>query len=388
MTRILFVDDDQRVQDGLRRMLQPYRSEWQTAFVSSGAQALQALTESTFEVLVSEARLSDMSGADLLAEVQRRYPETVRIVQTNVVDYEPALKTTGVAHQFLTKPCEIKVLRIAIERALLDRDTVRDSSLRRIVSSLGSLPSLPSVYFELIQAMESPDVSASGVGRIMSRDMGMATKVIQLVNSAFFGVRQPILDPVAAVVYLGYDTVRALALQVAVFSQFHKSRIPEFSIEELQQHCVRVAAGAKVIARNAGLSRNAANDCASGGFLHDIGKLVLAANVPDRFRRAMREAAQGGYPLELAELQEFGSTHSEVGAYLLSLWGMPEVLTDIVRLHHAPPERSGRELTKAGVVYIANIADHKAARHEVDPRCVEFARATGHEWEELTCAAQ
>jgi HD-like signal output (HDOD) protein len=388
MTRILFVDRDQRVLDGLRRALQPVRGEWLIAFAGSGAEALVLLAGSAYDALVTEVRLPDMSGSELLAQVTRLHPETVRIVHANAADYEPALKTAGVAHQFLAKPCEVKELRTAIQRALLDRPAIQDSPLRRIISSLGSLPSLPSVYFELIQAMESPDVSASSVGRIMARDMGMSAKVIQLVNSAFFGVRQPILDPVAAVVYLGYDTIRALALQVAVFSQFNKSRIPEFSIDALQRHSVRVAAGAKLIANNAGLSRNAANDCAAAGFLHDIGKLVLAANVPDRYRRALRQAARDSLPLELAELQEFGTAHSEVGAYLLGLWGMPEVLTDIVRLHHTPPDGSRHQLSKAAVVYIANIADHKEPRREIDPRCIEFANATGHEWEELTCAIQ
>jgi putative nucleotidyltransferase with HDIG domain len=387
MTRILFVDYDERALEGLRRMLQPLNGDWECGFANSGSQALNLLSLSPYDVLVTEVRLLDMTGIELLERVRTLYPLTARFVQTSVANYEPALKTTGTAHQFLAKTGELSVLRSAIERALKDRDDLPETGLRRIVSSLGSLPSLPSVYFDLIRAMDSPEVSVSEVGRIMSRDMAMAAKVVQLVNSAFFGVRKPILDTAAAVVYLGCDTVRALALQVAVFSQFRKSRIPEFSIEGLQQHSVRVAGAAKLIASNAGLSRNAANDCAAGGFLHDIGKLVLAASVPDRYQRALRQAARHALPTELAELQEFGAGHSEVGAYLLGLWGMPEVLTDIVRLHHSPPDNSQRTLTKAAVVYIANIADHNEMRHEVDPRCLEFARAAGHQWEELTCVA-
>jgi HD-like signal output (HDOD) protein len=386
MRRILFVDDEPSILDGLMRMLYMLRREWEMVFAESGEQALRLLQESSFDVLVTDIRMPGMSGIELLTEVVKTQPEILRIVLSGTADHEITLKTADLAHQYLMKPCDPKVLRATIERALSLKFMLQDASLRRVISSLRTLPSLPSVYSDLMEALSSPDISSSTVGSIVARDIGMTSKLLQLANSSFFGTGRTVLDPAAAVGYLGYETIRSLALQVAVFSQFDGARIPEFSIEALQTHSARVAARARVIAQNARLSVGAVNDCVAGGFLHDLGKLALAANLPYQYARAVRTSVHNSLPIELAELQEFGATHSEVGAYLLWLWGIPDTVTEIVAFHHNPP--LGADLTPVAVVYMANEMDLGRLRPEAENQCKHLARECGRSWEALTCGVQ
>src|ERR1039457_6989322 len=170
----------------------------------------------------------------------------------------------------------------------------------------------------------------------MARDMWMTAKVLQLVNSAFFGLRREITNPVDAVVYLGMETVRALVFTASAFSQFRLSSRDHFSIEELQQHSLAVGTLARQIANSMGLSAAAVDHAFVGGLLHDIGKLVLASNYPEQYQEILRRAHEGSFRMRDAECDTFGTSHAEIGAYLLWLWGLPDPVAEILALHHHP----------------------------------------------------
>ena len=221
-------------------------------------------------------------------------------------------------------------------------------------------------------------------GEIITRDVGMASKVLQLVNSAFFGAKQTIVDPVAAVVYLGSETISALALQVAVFSQFDCKVSREFSIDTVQRHSQRVASAAKQIALNVGLTRVQANECMAAGLLHDIGKLVLAANFPERYRLAIARMREGGMSSAEAEMEIFGSSHAEVGGYLLWLWGLPDTLTEAAAFHHRPPDASRAVFGVPAIVYAANAFDNSGPAAIADPAILAMSRSLGRSWQEIT----
>jgi CheY-like chemotaxis protein len=115
--RILFVDDEPRVLDGLRRMLRSRRREWSLHFAMSGDEALEQLAELPFDVIVSDMRMPRMDGATLLGIVQESFPSVIRIVLTGHTEPEGRAHALPVAHQFLTKPCDPFTLQAAIDRA-------------------------------------------------------------------------------------------------------------------------------------------------------------------------------------------------------------------------------------------------------------------------------
>ena len=335
MKRILFVDDEPNVLGGLRRMLHPLRNQWQMVFAGGGREALERFEESPFDILVTDARMPEMSGAELLEEVGKRYPQTIRIVLSGTTELDLTLRTAALAHQYLCKPCDAATLRSTLERACSVREMLEDATLKRLIAGIQKLPSLPSVYFKLNAALASEDVSAKEIADVISQDMAMTAKVLQMVNSALFGVRRDITGVAQAVTFLGIETVKSLALSAMAFSQFSDPALARVA-GRLAEHSLRVGILAREMAKSWNFPCVSADDCFVAGLLHDIGKLILADNRPSEFQDALRKTGQDGLNAAAAEAQVFGSRHAEVGAYLFWLWGLPDCVTEAVALHHKP----------------------------------------------------
>jgi len=359
MKRILFVDDEPKVLQGLQRMLHPMRHEWEMAFAQSGPEALGALAEQPFDVVVSDMRMPGMDGGELLTEVMQRYPETVRIVLSGYSEKETVLRSVGPTHQYLAKPCDPESLKRVIVRAYALRDVLANDALRQIVSQMQSLPSLPQLYAEIVEEVRSPDASIKKIGGIIRKDVGMTAKVLQLVNSAFFGLRRHVSDPAQAAGLLGLDTLEALVLSVQVFSQFDGARASGLCLDTLWNHSVATGTLAKNISAAENCEASLCDHALMAGLLHDVGKLVLAARLPEQFRQTVTLARDQGATEREAEREVFGTTHAEVGAYLLGLWGLPNPIVEALAFHHRPNECMETVFAPLTAVHAANALEHK-----------------------------
>src|SRR5579859_4324910 len=154
--RILFVDDELLVLEGLQRMLRSMRAEWDMVFVETGSKALELMAQAPFDVVISDMRMPGMNGAELLAEVLRRFPKTVRLVLSGHADRDLVFKCVGSTHQYLSKPCQPEELKSAIARASNLDQSLRDQSLRQLVSRLDRLPSIPSLYVQIVENLQDP----------------------------------------------------------------------------------------------------------------------------------------------------------------------------------------------------------------------------------------
>ena len=357
--RILFVDDEPKVLQGLQRMLRPMQQEWEMAFSESGKEALEILEKEPFDVVVSDMRMPGMDGAQLLNEVNKRYPKTVRFILSGHSDREMILKSVGPTHQYLTKPSDPEALKAVLKRALALRELLNNEVLKRLISRLKSLPSLPSLYVEVMKELQSPDSSVQKVGKIISQDMGMTAKILQLINSAFFGLPRQISSPEQAVGLLGLDTIRALVLSTHVFSQFDEAKLPGFHLTALWDHCVAVGSCANRIAKSEKAEKKSIDDALTAGLLHDSGKLVLATNLPDLYQEVLYMVDKQETNLLEAEKETFGTTHAEVGAYLLGLWGLPDPIVEAVAFHHHPNKCLSQAFSSLTAVHVANVLDHE-----------------------------
>jgi HD-like signal output (HDOD) protein/CheY-like chemotaxis protein len=362
---IIFVDDEPHVLDGLRRMLHSYRGEWFMRFAKSGSEALQLLAETPCDVIVTDMRMPGISGADLLAQVSQQYPQTVRIVLSGMCDRDQSLASAVSAHQFLAKPCDPAMLKTAVDRALAMNATLGNTRVKTFISRLKSLPSMPVVYTELVEAARDPDASVRQLGGIVSKDLAMTSKVLHLVNSSLFGLRRPVLDPGEACVYMGIDAIKALVLSLGVFSQYRRTGL--FSGEELQRHSLRTAALAKQIAALEHLSQSCIDEVFLAGMLHDVGKLVLAINYPGEYDECAALAKEQEVSIVDLESSAFGITHADAGMYLLRLWGLPEAVTAAVAFHHRPSESSVKTFGPLAIVHAANVLigeeEHRPTLH-------------------------
>ncbi len=369
--RILFVDDETKVLQGLQRMLRPMRHEWEMSFAESGPAALQTLAEKPLDVVVSDMRMPGMDGVQLLTEVMQRYPQIVRIVLSGQSDRETILRSVGPTHQYLSKPCDAELLKATVARACALQDLLSDETLKGLVSQMESLPSLPSLYLELMRELESSETSIKKVGEIISKDMGMTSKMLQLVNSAFFGLRQQVSNPAQAVSFLGLDTIKALVPSFHVFSQFDQARSSNPFLNGLWDHSMAVGTYAKQIAQAENQEEKVTANAFAAGLLHDSGKLVLAANLREKYFQIQSEARDKKIPLIEAEQKTLGAdvTHARVGAYLLGLWGLPDPIVEAVAFHHCPRQCLGQSFTPLTAVHTANAFEH-AARTENDKEVV------------------
>lgn len=359
MKRILFVDDEDRILEGLQRMLRPLRKQWEMSFATSGRQALEVLAAGRFDVIVSDMRMPGMDGAQLLQLVRERYPGIVRIVLSGQFEAEAAIRAAPVAHQFLAKPCDPTKLQAVIERFCDCDSIVSDEATRRIIAAVGELPALPGTYATLANALNDPNVSLDQLGAIVERDVAVAAKVLQLVNSAFFGFSGEIATVPMAVAYLRFEVLKQLVMTIELFRSFgSECRVAGFSVDALQRHC-RCAAG---IAAHLPLPPQLSAATSVAALLHDVGKLILAARLPEAFERALLAAQQQNRPLHSIETELTGISHAEIGAYLLALWGLPPAVVTAVSQHHHPihpTDDQSINITQA--VQIVDLLTHDAA---------------------------
>lgn len=353
MRKILFVDDEQMVLDAMRRMIRGMHTGWQVDFRPGGKEALEAMASESFDVVVSDMKMPGMSGAALLAEVKRRHPGVIRIILSGHSDKESILQSVGVTHQYLAKPCDPEKLRETIMRTVAIQGILGNDALRDLITQMHSLPSLPSLFQDIVARVQDPAASLEAIGRVIAKDVAMSARVLQLVNSAYFGLAQRMASVERAVSYLGLETITSLVLGMEVFSQMDERRIPGFHAEALWDHSMRTATLARAIATDAGLDRIAVDDSFTAGMLHDVGLLVLASRLPDALGAVLEALGTPGTPVAEAERAVAGVAHADVGAYLLGLWGLPVSIIEAVAFHHRPLDAERATFDPLGAVHVA-----------------------------------
>ena len=346
--RILFVDDELNILRAMQRSFHGMREEWDMEFASSGAAALESLAKAPADVIVSDMRMPGMDGWQLLAEVKKLYPQTVRLVLSGHADPSSVMRAVGTAQLYLAKPCESGALKAAIVQTQMLRQLLSSDRLALLVGEVGMLPSAPTAFQEILACLQNPAASLTDAAKIIGRDVAMTANIMKLVNSAFFGSRRPITTADRAVAYLGMDTLGALVLGHSVFQSGVATNIPGFSLERLWQHSLETGAAARAIAFSENLPPAKADEAFLAGVLHDVGKVVYAT----------RAAALSNDTQTVDFAAQMDAHHAEVGAYLLGLWGFPNSIVEAVAFHHTPSHASEKGLNLAGIVHIADRMVH------------------------------
>lgn len=311
--------------------------------------------------MVADSKLSDMPGIHFLDEIMLRQPRAVRIVLSDLDDLPETANCIARVHRHLLKPCDAGTLAEALARALAESSWMPNQEARRLLAHLNWVPSPPRQYFEIAQEMASPTASLESIGELISADPPIAAKILQLANAAVLGLHLEVTRLAEAVAYLGFDVTRSLVLLAHTFAEFEKLVPGQFSAETLWFHSASVARIAKEIASSAGLPAEAEELSYSGGLLHDLGKIVLAANLPDVFSQATARARANNCQLHEAETELIGANHAEVGACLLGIWGLPPALVEAVGFHHNPSCAASTTFGPLGAIHVANALAHHEA---------------------------
>ncbi len=368
--RILFVDDDPTILQGFKRMLRQMREEWEADFAESGGQALKMMERDPVDLVVSDMRMPGMDGAQLLHEVKTQFPDTIRIILSGQAEEESLMRVAGSMHQFLSKPCEFETLKEVIDRACSLRDYLDNPELKRVVSQLQSIPSFPKLYNDLMNEIKSPGVTIEKVGKIISQDIGMSTKILQLANSAFFGFSSKIGSAAQAVEILGLDTIQALVLTHDIFSKIDKSKLKHISIDRIWDHSMNTGKFALQIAKAEKRDSPTRHFAFTAGLVHEIGMLVIAENYPDQFEEAISLALNNKIGFFEAEEQILHTSHDKVAAYLLGLWGLPDPIVTAVAFHHNPEAYPGSDVCPLTFLHAANVFEDELNQNMKFPDCL------------------
>ena len=331
-------------------------------FFTSGAdEALEILAKQPVDIVITDMRMPKIDGAQLLEIVRRERPAAVRIALSGETSPEAVLRTVGTVHQYLAKPCTPESLRATISRAGFVKGLLESNpALCSLVGRLKALPTIPALYLQVARELQMEEPSLQKIGRIVAQDPGMSAKILQLVNSAFFGLPREIEDPARAVMLLGLEVTHALVLSLEIFSHYQTGRLGGVAWESLWSHSLACARLAQRLAREEWPRAPKLQDRAYiAGLLHDVGKLVLGAFEPGEYRAVMKEAEAESIPLVEAEERHWGAGHPVVGAFLLGLWGLPTDLVQTILRHHGAGESTSEQALD--LVLLVNAADALSA---------------------------
>lgn len=357
--RVVFVDDELSILDGLRNVLRRQRAVWDMAFAVGGEKALEELEREPADVIVSDMRMPGMDGPALLQNVRDRYPGTARLVLSGHADAEAVMRALPVAHQYLSKPCDAERLVAAIGRTHNLQALLQNDAVRRLVGGLGKLPSVPRTYLAITRAAARPDTPLDDITAIVEQDMALVAKILQIVNSAYFGRPQSLTSIRQAVQYLGIECIKGLSVAGQVFGTLKVAPFEGFSLEGLQEHALLTARVASKLPH--GLGRT--DDVFTAAVVHDIGRLVLAHGCRDQFAEVMRVARSEHRPVAEVEQEAFGASHAEVGAYLLGIWGLPFRIVETAAYHHRPGLVTDGDRSLLAAVHVADALVSAAAAH-------------------------
>lgn len=347
---ILFVDDDPLILKGLSRSLDEYEDQWNVKFALSGNEALSKLGETEFDAVITDLLMPLMNGLALLEKVNETHPGVLRFVLSgNNSDFH-AIQSVNLVHQMFPKPCEMDHIYQSVERACRLKDSLANPGLIQIITSIHNLPSKPALYDQLLVELQSTEPNMKSVGDIISQDAAMTAKVLQLVNSAFFGLSDKISNPQRAISLIGLNTTKALVLTSHVFSEYESRANVPVSIRNLWNHSMLVSNIARQIARELDLSKEDQENAQVAGILHDIGKL-LELKIP---KMASMMRFQTRRVLISTEYEILNTSHAEMGAYLLGIWGIPTNIVEAILYHHAPAKQLAKGCTIITALHIAN----------------------------------
>jgi len=348
--RILFVDDEPNIVQGLQRMLRPYRARWDMVFVQSPEEALDMVRREPFDIVISDMRMPRMNGAELLSQVREISPRAARMILSGHAELSSIVKTVGPSHQFLSKPCDPQVLAAKIEQALALRSAVHNPKIAELIGGMDTIPSVPALYQQVVTAIQNQRPLRE-IGQLVAQDMGMTTRLLQIVNSSYFGLARKVDEPVRAVMMLGMETLQALVLGAKVFEVF--SGESEAQMADIWVDATRVAAAANRIAICEELDEVQSGQIMVASFLHDIGLVALAARAPELFAQVKGLDTSKPESMLAHERDVLGATHPQIGACLLGLWSLPDPIVEAVAFHHWPSDNTNGDFGPTAVVHAA-----------------------------------
>ena len=330
-------------------------NNWSVSRVDTAEEMLERIQQYHYDIII--IGISDNPELVLagLIQVIRISPDAVRIAVTGNLSPAIAARVSEVTHSSLPENCTDVQISLAVEQALKVASLIRKPEIKDFIGRIERLPSLPDIYEALNTALLSGQSNARDIAQIVERDPVMSAKVLQLVNSAFFGLERQIYRLNEAVTILGVRLIRDLTLASHIFEAFPQSaEWTSFSFSQIHSRSMLVARLAQDICRSVKADRHVQGQAFLAGLLHDFGMIMLASHDPEKYRLVMSKASDLSQPLYVVEKMNIGVSHAEAGAYLLGLWNLPPKVIEAVLFHHFPGSCPSGDFQPLTAVHIAD----------------------------------
>lgn len=204
-----------------------------------------------------------------------------------------------------------------------------------ILDKVESMPAFPGSVHRVMELTSDIDCNPAEIVKVIEHDPVLILKILKLVNSAYFGLAQPITSVNHAIVYIGLNTVKNLAVSMAAIGALPRKNAAGFDMDAFLLHSLSTATIAKLFARKMKIPANALFDYFLSGLLHDFGKIVFASFMPEDFKKALNLAKENVMPLYDAETEIFGIDHAQVSSLLGEKWKLPSVIVEPLIGHHS-----------------------------------------------------
>jgi len=350
---VLFIENERSIIKELIQNVIPLQEEWDVFFAETGDRALQILADNQIDFVFSSPSITCSNGANVLSEVKKIFPETIRFALVPNLEHNTIAQVSQFVHQFATPPYTTESLKQRVERASNLQKNLKNPALIDLVKNTTSLPSLPEIYIQIEQEAIKPDFSLQKIAALIAKDPNLTSKILQIVNSAFFGLQREISNISFALSYLGINVVKSLIFYIHLFSNFKVTPENRKYLEQIWKHSLVVASNSFHLAQKYLTNKYEIDGAYTAGVLHDVGKFVLlnTYNYPQNIILLTEEKMIDNYE---AEMELYSCTHSDIGAYLLGLWGFPLTIIEAVSYHHNPSLLGKEQLTLATIVHIAD----------------------------------
>jgi HD-like signal output (HDOD) protein/CheY-like chemotaxis protein len=319
MTKIVLIDEDLEYVNRMAKLLNGVRPEWTIHSVGTAAEGVQQVAADPVDVVVSDAHLPDMDGAEFLHQIRESNPEVLRFTLSADQDSEILLECARLNQRFIAKPTEADLLASAIDSSINLRSLLAGDQLSSVMSDVDSLPAMPAIYDELVKELASQNSSLVKVAEIIESDAGLTLSILKIVNSAYFGLNQRVESVSQAISLLGTGLIKNITLTSKVFSKFEGDKVDLQKLTTINNQALKIGALTNQFSRYAKVSRVLVNHCQVAGMMSNIGELIALTKSDEEF--------VDNVPSHL------------LGAFLMKVWMMPDAVTEAIALQHEPMDK-------------------------------------------------
>lgn len=329
---ILFVDDERQILKSINRLFMD--SEYDVFLADNGEEALQILEREKIDMIISDMRMPNMDGYQLLKKVKEKHPLVLRLVLSGYAEEKVVFKAlrNNLAKFYLLKPWNNRKFIQIIDQVFQIESMIKDETILAIINNLEDIPTIPTLYHKLCSLIEQ-DADIKAITKVIEEDPAVASKILHIANSAFYGVKTGSINQ--AILYLGLTNIKSIVLTTSVFNSL-KMDSPSLDKDLLWKHSCICNKMVSLFYKNL-LGKNLLDTYMSAGLLHDIGRIALFNNFGEKYRNVLKIMNDhGGISIIEAEREIMSISHQEIGAYLLNWWELPQPIVESALFHHNP----------------------------------------------------